>query len=323
MKYAPVLIPTVNRYTHFRECIESLARCTWADKTDVFVAVDYPPSEKYWEGYNKIKDYLSNCGDLGFHSLNVVYRETNYFFSGKDNLETLRCYVLEMYDRFIVSEDDNVFSPNFLVYVDKGLEKFKDDHTVLAINGYRHFYPVKFEGNTFFRQNVDFSAWGYGMWKDRRDKYLRGIPSIYFQNKLTLKNFMKVLNNGNNRAIDFLYRCTDGRSNSDDNSLSVLMPLEGLDVIMPRESLVRNMGWDGSGEHCQEGDSELANMHNNQKISSDRDFDFVGSGYEHYQENKRIYVRNSYGKQSWKALVRCVLSYFKNRIKSTDRWMFL
>ena len=71
------------------------------------------------------------------------------------------------YDRWIFSEDDNVFSPNFLVYINKGLEKFKNDKSVFAFNGYRHFYNVKFKENTFFRQNIDFSAWGYGIWKDR------------------------------------------------------------------------------------------------------------------------------------------------------------
>lgn len=313
MNYAPVLIPTVNRYIHFRRCIESLSQCTWADRTDVYVAVDFPPSEKYWEGYNKIKDYLNKCGDLGFKSLNVVYRETNYFYSRRGNLKSLRDEVLKKFDRYIATEDDNVFSPNFLVFMNKGLEKFEGDHTVLAINAYRHFYPVKFDSNTFFRQNVDFSAWGYATWKNRVDEYMSGIPSIYFQKKLTLKNFLKVLKNGNNRAINFLQRSTDGRTAGDDTTLSVLMPLEDLDVIMPYESLVRNMGWDGSGEHCQESDSELAIMHNNQTISSEYDFDFVGSGYECYRENKQIYVKYSYGKQSLISLLKNILIYIKKR----------
>lgn len=60
MIYAPVLIPTVSRYEHLRNCLESLAKCTWADKTDVFVAVDYPGREKDWPVYRKIKEYLSS-----------------------------------------------------------------------------------------------------------------------------------------------------------------------------------------------------------------------------------------------------------------------
>ena len=47
-EFAPVLIPTLNRYEHFKRCLESLERCTWAEKTDVYVALDFPPSDKFF-----------------------------------------------------------------------------------------------------------------------------------------------------------------------------------------------------------------------------------------------------------------------------------
>ena len=90
-------------------------------------------------------------------------------------------YVSTYYDRWIFSEDDNVFSPNFLVYINKGLEKFKNDKSVFAINGYRHFYNVKFKENTFFRQNIDFSAWGYGIWKDRYEQMTHNMTREYLR----------------------------------------------------------------------------------------------------------------------------------------------
>ena len=51
MKAAPVIIGTLNRFEHFHDCLESLEKCTMADETDVYVALDYPPSEKYVEGW--------------------------------------------------------------------------------------------------------------------------------------------------------------------------------------------------------------------------------------------------------------------------------
>lgn len=45
MIYSPVIIPTLNRYEHFRECLESLEHCVDADKTTVYIGLDYPPSE--------------------------------------------------------------------------------------------------------------------------------------------------------------------------------------------------------------------------------------------------------------------------------------
>ena len=55
--YAPVIILTLNRFEKFKKCLESLEACTGADKTDVYVSLDYPPSEKYVEGWKKIDSY--------------------------------------------------------------------------------------------------------------------------------------------------------------------------------------------------------------------------------------------------------------------------
>lgn len=297
MKYAPVLIATVNRYQHFKDCLESLSRCVWANKTDVFVAVDYPPEEKYWHGYNQIKEYLSNCDGLEFLSLNVIYRETNYFFSGKDNLGSLLKEVFKKYDRAIVTEDDNIFSPNFLLFMNKGLEKYKDDCSVLAINGYRHFYPVLFSGNTFFRQNVNFSAWGFGIWLDKYDQYINKISPEYFREKLSIRNFLRVLkNSGNSHAIQFLKESQATMATKSDWTIGILMALENMDVVMPRISMVRNMGWDNSGLHCKISTSNdyLASIHMNQTISSDSDFDYIGTGKEYYSENRKIFKKSSY-----------------------------
>src|SRR5574344_1403880 len=177
MKYSPVAIPTLCRYEHLIKCIESLSKCTGADQTDVFVALDYPAIEAHWEGYNKINAYLKNCGNLGFKKLHIIKRKTNIGI-GKGKISNLKLLVDDIFktsDRVIISEDDNVFSPNFLEYVDKGLDLFENDKTVLSINGYSHSYPFKFNGNNHFRHNTDFSAWGYGIWKDRYETYIDDI----------------------------------------------------------------------------------------------------------------------------------------------------
>ena len=51
-EYAPILIPTLNRYEHFKRCVESLAKCTHAEKTELVIGLDYPPSERYQKGTN-------------------------------------------------------------------------------------------------------------------------------------------------------------------------------------------------------------------------------------------------------------------------------
>ena len=202
---------------------------------------------------------------------------------------------LKNFDRIILTEDDNIFAKNFLVFIDKGLDKFADDQSVLAINGYRHFYPVLFDNNTFYRQNVDFSAWGYGYQRSQYEKYIEKITPEYFHKMINIQNILKLKRNGNNRLRDFISRSRSKKIQRTDCQISVMMALENLDVVMPKESLVRNMGWDDTGLHCSSEDKFLAEKHLSQKISDSTDFEFIGTGMEHYYENRKIYVKNSYG----------------------------
>ena len=57
--FAPVLIPTLNRFNHFKSCLDSLRKCTYSDQTDLFIALDYPLKENHFEGYYKILNYLN------------------------------------------------------------------------------------------------------------------------------------------------------------------------------------------------------------------------------------------------------------------------
>ena len=320
MTYAPVLITTVIRYLHFRECIESLAKCVWAEHTDVFVAVDYPPSEKYWEGYNLIKGYLSTCGNLGFNSLNIVYRETNYFYTERGNIDSLRDEVFETYDRCIVSEDDNIFSPNFLVFINKGLEMYKDDATVLAIDGYRHFYPIKYDHNTIFRQNVNFSAWGYGCWREKWIKYVYPISQSYFRSKLSIRSILKIHRNGNAHTLCYINECYKDFVDRSDWTIGVMMALEGLDVVMPCISLVRNMGWDGTGLNCNSIEyKDLAMLHKDQEISAAGNFIIRGTGKEYYEYNHAVYVNNSFGQLNNFQFLKGILRFFRDRIRNTNK----
>lgn len=316
MIYAPVLISTVNRYQHFKDCIESLSRCTWADKTDVFVAVDYPPSEKYWEGYHLIKKYLDSCGDLGFHSLNRIYRETNYFYSERGNLTSLRNEVFKTYDRCIVTEDDNIFSPNFLVYMNKGLELFKDDSTILAINGYNNFYPFKKNKNTFMRQNVYFSAWGYGSWREKHYQYVESISLPYLQKKFSMSTLWRLKKNGWDHVAYYLSEFSKDRIPHSDWEYNLIMSIEQFDVVSPVLSLVRNNGWDETGVNCSPLlYGEIAEKHMNQVISTEKDFIYKGSGKEYYEENREIYKSHTYSKVGIMTFVKILIKFIYHVIR--------
>ena len=161
-RYAPVSIPTLNRYKHFRDCLESLEKCNGAEYTEVYVGVDYPPSPKYIEGWEKINEYLDRkIENNNFLKLVVFKREKNCgVCNPNSNSALLHKYLSERYDRFISSEDDNVFAKTFLDYMNQGLEKYKNDPKCTAICGYNYYgvHSDKYDKNVYLSH--EYSALG-------------------------------------------------------------------------------------------------------------------------------------------------------------------
>lgn len=322
MSFAPVVIPTLCRYEYFKQCLSSLSECTYAKQTDVYVGLDYPSKEIHWEGYNKIVDFLSHFDKKKFQNLIIIKRPYNYGIGIKGNGNLLFQEILKKYGYAIFTEDDNIFAPNFLDYINKGLRIYKDQKDILAICGYRHFYSIKYKNNTIYRQNVDFSAWGYAIWEDRYEAVLSYNYKRYRKKMFSPITWKKLFNNGNYRLSNFLlYTLPQWDNYITDNVYSVYAAINDMDVIMPSKvSLVRNIGTDGSGENFKNVSQELTKKHSTQPIDTEKYFQFIGTGYEFYDENKKIHRDDSYAKIS---SIRTIITFIKYIIKLPFNYILL
>lgn len=265
MKNYPVIIPTLNRYTHFRNCVESLSRCTHADKTELVIGLDYPPSSNYEEGYQKIKKYIPIIS--GFAKVTVFEHDKNLGPSG--NWRYLIEYCNQYYDACIGTEDDNVFSPAFLDYMDHALEIFRDDESVTSVSGY-NFEEAYNQGIYTHYLGKDYSAWGVGFWF-HKEAVLRRQMSEEFYRKLIHSPILgkRLLNvfPANYQMLDFVMKKD---FNINDVHRAAYNIITNHYQVKPAISLVRNCGFDGSGVNC--GVEEFGR--NVQKISSASLFDF-------------------------------------------------
>lgn len=295
MTYAPVCIPTLNRYEHLRQCLESLSRCTWADQTEVYVALDYPPAnqwDKYAPGWEKNREFLRSCGDMGFKKLHVIEREENYgtWMPGdKGNGTCLMEDVLKRHDRYIYSEDDMFFSPNFLVYMDKGLEKFEHDPSVFGLTGFRMWTQPYHYKNTWIKRS-GFNPWGNATW---RRNALPGVMSYtWFREHLSLKNSIAVYQQlGYDGLMLFWKMCNRTWSGiMKDSNIGIYMAINNMQQIMPSVSLVRNMGMDGSGVEFRGMNENLKKISQEHVISKDFDFEFIGDGIDDCKEKNLEYA---------------------------------
>jgi len=255
--FAPIIITTLNRYNHFKRCLESLEKCTWAEKTRVYVALDYPPSEKYIDGWKKIDKYLyEKEKNNGFYSL-IVYRRTeNYFFSGNRNLSAAVNDLPEEDNTYIYSEDDNVFSLNFLDFMNKALVVYAKDNRIRSVCGYNGYKT--FNDATSFL-TADSCAWGLGIWKDKDQIYqnvdMQWYKSIILDFRMTLKLYKKYP-----AGAMMLLSSIKNNKKYGDACRTVCNIFSHTYQIRPVVSLVKNEGFDGSGLHCGSDASAVNNM---------------------------------------------------------------
>lgn len=264
--FAPVLIPTLNRNEHFKYCIESLSKCTHSDKVDLFIALDYPLNEAHWEGYKNIKEYLPQI--KGFKSVNIIKRDTNY--GAQKNAVNLIEMVLEKYDRMIFSEDDNEFAPNFLDYVNKGLDKFENDPNVLAICGYNYpiIIPSKYTHNHYYCKA--FSAWGYGGWRNKPMNYICTPNEM----KALLKDISYIKESLKYFQLANLYALLteNKKPRYGDGAITINLLKNNKYCVFPTISKVRNHGHDNSGVHKSITKKDI---YKNQTIDNDIQFFFT------------------------------------------------
>ena len=316
MIYAPVLIPTLNRYEHLKQCLESLSRCTWADKTEVYVALDYPPQDKwdkYAPGWEKNRDWLRSVGDMGFKKLHLIERTENYgtWMPGeKGNAKCLAEDVTRHYDRYIMTEDDNVFSPNFLEYMDKGLEKFEDDEKVLSLIGFRWYFPIKTDGNTYMRITTDYTPWGVGCWV----KKWPAIDYMWFKKQLTIGNMIRMYRKYGAGIVGSMFEYARKAHKDEimvDMHYKSYMMITDKHVIVPTVSLVKNIGLDGSG-NMPVSNAEMQALYDSTPMSTDAHFEFVGNGYEEYDYNNTLFLHEREW-QGWyfyhKRLIKKIIKY--------------
>jgi hypothetical protein len=269
MKYSPVLITVYDRYDHLVKCVNSLKDCTGASNTTLYVALDYPVKKEGEVIYNKILDFVE--GISGFQKVICFNRVQNY--GAVKNIFVAIEDVFSKHQTVIISEDDNIFSKNFLEYINKGLNLFENDSSIFSISGYN--YPLNnesFDNVDSYYKWTGFSAWGCGLWKEKYEKVDVSINYVneFLHKKGNINLLYKYADHYFPGAVDMLYH----RNIAGDTIFSIYQAENNMHSIFPGLSKVRNLGHDGSGVHNSHTNYELFA---NQIIDTRRSFDFKNS----------------------------------------------
>ena len=279
----PVAITTMYRYSHLRKCIDSLKKNNLAKETTIYISIDYPSEkyQKYMNGYLEIKKWLSNNEIIGFKKVNIYWQENN--LGPYENSQFLtRMVENDGYEAIIKTEDDNVFSENFLEYMNKALCYSKNNPQISSVCGYLHdeknIIPQIYEGYSAFGE-MGYSEWGVGYLINRNNMIERDISFEYLYkiiNDRKLRN--KVINSSKNnyellimgylgRFQHMLYK--NGELAPIDQMKRLWNIVNDSKQILPVKNKVYNIGIDGSGLHVP----KLADYKMN-SLDDDNEFTF-------------------------------------------------
>lgn len=252
---APILISVLDRDVHFRNCVISLAQNRLSDKTHLFIALDAPSAEKHIAGYNRILSFIESI--KGFKEVTLFKREKNMGSSPNQFLAMED--VFKQYDRLIFTEDDNIFSPNFLDFVNQGLELFKDRKDIFSVSGHNYLIDIHKSYTSNYYIWTGFDAWGVGLWKEKWNQVDFSIENNK-RNAMTLKNIFK-LNSIAGHYVPALFQLVQQGVLHDDFAICLHLMKNNMFSVFPIESKVRNNGLDGSGEN-----GGLSEYYKDQKI---------------------------------------------------------
>lgn len=264
---APVLIGTCNRFSHFKALVESLKACYWVAETEIYIAIDAPYADEVLKVNQEIKAYSKTI--IGFAKLHIMERPYN--LGPTENFNQAMDEIFQHHETLILLEDDNIVAKNFLVYMNKALVAFENDTLCFAICGYNFPSELIEEYSITDVYAAPYqSAWGVGYWKDKyyHPQLTAGErPHSFLLNPIQL---LRVYLNNPPLFPAYIGSFLAGTLYADQQlSLNCLKKRQY--CIYPRNTMVINNGFDGSGMHC--GKSTVL-YHNEFELQEKVDFLF-------------------------------------------------
>jgi hypothetical protein len=244
---APIALFVYNRPGHTRLTVEALLANTVATQTPLHVFSDAPRNESASLAVAEVRSYIRSIA--GFKSVTIIERNTNFGLARSiiDGVTRL----CQEYGRVIVVEDDLVTSPYFLEYMNSALDKYEEEEKVMQIAGY--MFPGKIDAieDALFLPFI--SSWGWATWKrawEYFDPNSQGYDAL--SNDDALRDRFNLA--GHYDYFKMLQAQRLGKSDSWAIRWYLSVFLRNGLALYPRITLVRNMGFDGSGVNCAVSD---------------------------------------------------------------------
>ena len=239
---APILLFVFNRPDHTRQTLEALQRNTLAADSLLYIYADGARNDADEAAVAEVRKIINSVE--GFREVVVIERDTNQGLA-RNIIDGVTTQV-NKYGKVIVLEDDLITSPYFLQFMNDALQVYKDEPRVGHIQACDYTqnpslpdtYLIKWTG-----------SWGWATW-DRAWKYFNPDGGALLRELLQRKLSHEFDFGGTYGYTRMLRRQVEGKNNSWAIRWNASLFLNNILSLNVGKSLVRNIGFDGSGTHC-------------------------------------------------------------------------
>lgn len=247
MLLAPIVLFVYNRPWHTKQTLDALKKNHLANESVLYIYSDGAKVNASEEDISKIREVRNVIREENWcKEVHIIESESNKGLA--DSIVAGVTEVVNRHGNIIVLEDDIVTSPGFLKYMNDALEMYENEEKVMGVSGY--MFPINPEGlpDTFFyRANT---CWGWATWLSAWNKYNNDGFSLY-RNLIEKPINWEVFNafQGNAFKIQLIDNVEKRLETWAIKWHSVIHLNNGF-VLHPSQTLVKNIGMDGSGVHC-------------------------------------------------------------------------
>jgi len=241
---APIALFCYKRPEHLARTLESLRVNPLARASQLHVFSDGPKHSADRSAVEQVRALIRNI--KGFAEV-LVHERVGNLGLAQSVIEGVT-ELSRTYGRVIVLEDDLVVAPTFLTFMNQALQRYQDEPKIMQVSGY--MFPVAHSesvGSTFLCRVP--ASWGWGTW-ERAWKSL-DLDSAKLLVLLQQEGKQYEFNvKGVYPYIEHLKLQAEGKLDVWGVRWYASMFVRGGLCLYPGQSMVQNIGMDGSGFHC-------------------------------------------------------------------------
>lgn len=239
---APIVIFAYNRPESLRRLLDSLAVSPYYKESEVFIFVDGAHDESEVSKVEKTIDIAKSA------TINVIISATNKGLG--PSIISGVTEVIRKFRKVIVLEDDLRCAPDFLKYMNEGLNALEQDKRICAICGYglKIKRPSDYKADIYLSNRA--SSWGWGTWIDRWKEVDWGVTD--YAGFIDDRSKQKSFNKGGSDMTSMLRGYMEGKNRSWAIRFCYWQWKNGLYSVHPFKSLIDNEGFGEEATNCRQ-----------------------------------------------------------------------